>query len=231
MTDGKDPRSSNTLQPPKRDSLPGSSTADRLEVIRRHLEAGKASSEREFKPTPEEKRKILKARAKTLAQETVHDKDNDSCIEVVEFLLANEKYALELTHIREVYPLKDLTLLPCTPSFVRGIINLRGRILSIIDLKQLFELPDAGLTDLNRVIVLHSDELEFGILADVILGLRSIPKDAIQRSLPTLTGIRTDYLRGVTGDRVAILDGNKILSDSRITVHEEMDSSLRQFRS
>ncbi len=231
MTDGKDPRSSDNPQPPQSGSLPGGSTADRWEVIRRHLEAGKAALEREFKPTPEERLKILKARAQTLAQEAEHDKGDDFYLEVVEFLLANEKYALELTHIREVYPLKDLTLLPCTPSFVRGIINLRGRILSIIDLKQFFELPDTGLTDSNCVIVLHSDELEFGILADVILGLRSIPKDAIQRSLPTLTGIRTDYLRGVTGDRVAILDGSKILSDSRITVHEEMDSSLTQFRS
>ena len=119
-----------------------------------------------------------------------------------------------------MHPLKEFTPLPGTPPFVFGIINFRGQILSIIDLKKFFELPEKGLTDLNRVIILHSKEMEFGILADAILGLRAIPIKAMQPSLPTLTGIRTAYLKGVTEDRMVILDGAKVLSDKKLIVHE-----------
>ena len=165
-----------------------------------------------------EKAKVLKERARALAKEPKGIEEDESHLEVVEFMLAHERYDLELTHIREVYPLKELTPLPGTPDFVLGIINVRGQILSIVDIKRFFELPEKGLTNLNQVIILQSDEMEFGILADEILGTKSIPASAIQASLPTLTGIRAEYLKGVTGDRVVILDGEKLLADEKIVV-------------
>ena len=165
----------------------------------------------------EEKARVLKERARALAKETVRV-DEDKYLEVVEFMLAHERYALELEHIREVYPLTDLTPLPGAPDFVLGIINVRGQILSIIDIKKFFGLPEKGLTDLNQVIILESEEMEFGVLADEILGTSSIPASAIQTSLPTLTGIREEYLKGVTGDRVVVLDGEKILSDEKMVL-------------
>ncbi|MBW2203683.1 MAG: chemotaxis protein CheW, partial [Deltaproteobacteria bacterium] len=79
-----------------------------------------------------EKSKVLKARARALARGAAGSEGDQEYVEVVEFMLAHERYALELTHIREVYPLKDLTPLPGTPDFVLGIINIRGQILSII---------------------------------------------------------------------------------------------------
>lgn len=163
-----------------------------------------------------EKAEILKERAKALAKARVER--DDANLEVVTFKLAHERYALELTHIREVHPLKALTPLPGTPDFVLGIVNIRGRILSVIDIKRFFDLPEKGLTDLNQVIILQSDEMEFGILADEILGTSSIPASNIQASLPTLTGIRAEYLKGVTGDRLVILDADRLLSDEKILV-------------
>ena len=87
-----------------------------------------------------------------------------------------------------------------------------------------------SLSDLNRVIVLHSEEMEFGVLADAILGLRSIETERMQTSLPTLTDMRADFFKGVTGDRTVILDGSRILSDPRIIVSEETDRSFRSSR-
>ena len=68
------------------------------------------------------------------------------------------------------------------------------------------------------MIILQSDEMEFGILADEILGTTQISESAIQTSLPTLTGVRADYLKGVTGDRIVILDGEKLLTDEKMVV-------------
>ena len=169
-------------------------------------------------PSPDEKIRILRDRAEALARSSADREGLDAQLTVVEFMLAHERYALELYCIREVYPLKDLTLLPGVPDFILGIVNVRGQILSIVDIRRFFELPERGLTNLNQVIILQSDDMEFGILADEILGTTSIPRSAIQTSLPTLTGIRAAYLKGVTGDRLVILDGEKILADEKMVV-------------
>jgi len=70
-----------------------------------------------------------------------------------------------------------------------------GQILSVIDIKKFFGLPEKGLTDLNKVIVVRTQQMELGILADAVLGVRAIGLSDLQNSLPTLTGIRAEYLR------------------------------------
>ncbi len=189
--------------------------------LRRRLEAARTHAGRE--PAPDEKQGILRKRAKTLARQSELDQDAGAGLDILEFLLTFETYAIEMRWIAETYPLKDLTPLPCTPPFVAGIINVRGRILSVIDIRKFFDLPERGLTDLNKVIIVHNGEMEFGILADEILGTRTIPLAEVQPPLATLTGIREEYLIGVTRERTAILDGAKLLSDKKLIVHEEIN--------
>ena len=189
--------------------------------IQRRVEAARAAAERGWVPDAEEANRILKARALALAREPEQAETTDS-LEVLEFLLAHEKYALETRYVREVCPLERLTPLPCTPSFVLGIVNLRGEILSVIDLKKFFDLPEKGLTDLNKVIVIESETMRFCILADVITGVRRILVADLQSSLPTLTGIREKYLKGITAERTVVLDAAKLLADEAIIVQEQV---------
>lgn len=168
--------------------------------------------------------RILKERARALAREPEKKEVADERIEIMEFQLAYEKYGVETSYVREVYPLKELTPVPCTPPFVLGIVNVRGQIVSVIDIKKFFDLPEKGLTDLNKVIILHNSEMEFGILADVISRVRYVALKDIQPSLPTLTGIRQEYLKGVTAERLVILDTERLLSDKNIVVHEGVEA-------
>jgi len=179
--------------------------------------------EGKFKMSPEKKREILNQRAVELAQEPDKEERDSKSLEVVEFLLAHERYAIEIDYIREIYPLKEFTSLPCTPDFVLGIVSVRGQIMSVIDLKKLFGLPDKKNAEMDRIIILRSNGKEFGILTDNILGVRSISLSDIQTSLPTFTGIHDKYLMGITVDRIAVLNGEKMLSDSDLVVHEEME--------
>jgi len=188
------------------------------ESLHRRLEAARTGVLRER--TPDEEKGILGRRARALAQQP-HQERSQAGIAVIEFLLGYETYAIELSWIAETCPLKDLTPIPGTPPFVLGIINVRGRIMSVLDIRVLFDLPPKGLTDLNKVIILHGGGMEFGILADDIIGTRSIPLDQIQSSLPTLTGIREEYLRGVTRERTAILDGGRLLADRNLKINDE----------
>ena len=190
--------------------------------VRARLEAVQAAGERAWTPGADETGRILHDRALALAAEPAGMQDLDQSIEVVEFLLAHERYAVETCHVREVYPLENLTPLPCTPAFVLGIVNLRGEIVSVIDLRKFFDLPQTGLPDLNKVIVLESGDMVFGILADVILGVRRIALAEIQSSLPTLTGIREKYLKGITPGRTVVLDAGKLLADEEIVVQEQV---------
>lgn len=168
--------------------------------------------------------RILKERAKELSEAPSDEGVVEESIEIVEFVLAYEKYAIESAYIDEVYPMKDFTPVPGTPSFVIGIINLRGKILSVIDIRNFFDLPVKGLSNLNRVLVIKTPEMELGILSDFILGVRMIPKKNIHPPMSTLTGIRAKYLHGVTDEGLVILDVKKILSDQDIIVHDEIEA-------
>jgi purine-binding chemotaxis protein CheW len=172
--------------------------------------------------TPEKKRTILRSRAKMLAQKIEARGAETGYFEVLEFLLAHETYAIETSFVREVYPLTELTPLPSTPAFVFGLINVKGQVLTVMDMKKFFDLPEKGITNLNKVIVVRKDAMELGILADEIIGICNIPVKELQPPLSTMTGIHAEYLKGVTGERIIILDMERFLTDRRLIVHEEV---------
>jgi len=167
-----------------------------------------------------ENRRLLRSRAQALARIPEAAASPDESLQLIEFLLAGEKYGVEPHYVREVYPLRDFTPLPGVPSFVLGIVNVRGEILSVVNLKKFFDLPEKGLGQLNKLIILRNEEMEFGILADEILGTRAIPRSAVQAAPPTISRIGAAYLRGVTGDGLIVLDGEKILNDEKMIVHQ-----------
>lgn len=170
----------------------------------------------------EQKRRILKERALKLAHPPEADDRSQQSLEVIEFLLAHERYAVEVAYVREVYPLKDLTSVPCAPPFVLGIINIRGQIVSVTDIKQFFDLPRKEITDQAKVLILKNHKMELGILADAVVGERKILVEDIQSDMPSLIGTREQYVRGVTKDRLVVMNVDKFLCDDAIVVHQEV---------
>lgn len=165
---------------------------------------------------------ILRERARLLARPLEEGTNRQGTIEILEFRLAQERYAVEHRYVQEVCPFRNLTLLPCTPPFLRGIVNIRGRIVPVFDLKRLFGLPDVGVTDLHNIILVRDREMEIGLLADSIVGAVALPLYVLQPSLPTLTAIREEYLKGITYESLVVLDVAGILRDPRILVNEEV---------
>lgn len=190
--------------------------------IEQRLEIARGDIERIWAPSAEETQRILKTRALALAQEPLREEAAAEDIEILEFTLAYERYAIESHFVRQVASLESLTPLPCTPAFVLGIVNLRGALYPVIDLRKFFELPEKGLTSFNKIIVLQSGKILFSILADTIIGVRRIFKNHIQPSLPTLTGVRRNYLMGITPERLVVLDAEKLLMDESINVQDQV---------
>jgi purine-binding chemotaxis protein CheW len=167
--------------------------------------------------------RILRDRARLLARAEAAD-DAAEQTDYLVFQLAWENYAVEAGFIREIYPLKELTPIPCTPAFVLGVINLRGELCPVIDLKRLFGLPDQSLTNATSAIILSDAAMEFGVVADVITGVRPLAPRDVRPPPLTLSGIDAAFLKGVTDDRVAILDAGRILGHSDLIVNQQVDS-------
>jgi purine-binding chemotaxis protein CheW len=191
--------------------------------INRRLADIRIGLDRNWSPDAQETRWILKERARILARERMDQPMPGEQIEFLEFTLAQERYGIETTYIREVAPVAAMTRVPCTPAFVAGIINLRGQILSVIDLRKRFDLAEKGPADLGRVIILGTEDMLIGVLAATIIGLHAISRQELETPLPTLTGRREQYLKGISRSRVAILDAQKLLSDQDIIVHAEVE--------
>lgn len=166
-------------------------------------------------------RSVLRSRAKELARLPETPDSSVRLVEIVEFALGRERYAFPSANVREVFHLTEITPLPGLPPFVLGVTNVRGRILSVMDIRRLLDFGDTGLTNLSQAIILYGAGMELAVLADEITGVYASDADKWQRTLPTLTGRREEYLKGVTNDRVVVLDAEKLLASEDLLVGGE----------
>lgn len=170
----------------------------------------------------EYKKEVLKKRAAILAKPLEKEAEKGEILFGLGFLLSDEAYFIDETYVLEVLPLMDLTPLPCTPPFILGIINVRGRILSVINLKNFLNLSERGITNLNRVIVVKQGEIEIGLLVDEVTENVELNLDDLQSNLGGLSPTQKEYLIGITKNGEVILDIAKFLSDDKIVINEEV---------
>lgn len=170
----------------------------------------------------EERRVILRARARALARAGA-DADAAATVAVLAFRLAQERYAVEISLVREVSPLTELTPIPCTPAFISGIVSVRGQILTVIDLRRLLGLPEEGSSNLKRVVIVRHREQEFGILTDEIVGITEITASALAPALAAAATLGGEHVWGVLGDGLILLDLRALLDDERLVVDEQVE--------
>jgi purine-binding chemotaxis protein CheW len=143
-------------------------------------------------------------------------------MQVVVFSLANETYGIATEFVKEVQPLRDVTPVPCTPDFVFGVINIRGSIYSVIDIRSFFGVPKKEITNLTKVILVDAVGLEVGILADDVSGATSVLVSEIKPPLAAQAAAKDEYIQGVTRNMLIILNLEALLRDDRIIVHQEV---------
>jgi purine-binding chemotaxis protein CheW len=175
-----------------------------------------------FQIDDDAKKRILRERAKKLSQKRKVEDSDTECLQVIEFKLSHERYAAQVNYIREVFPLKDVTPIPCTPSFVLGIMNVRGQVVSVLDIRGFFDLPAQASTELSKVLIVGKDDIECGIMTDEIIGEKRIPLELIHKDGNLLHGAWEDCVMGVTPDRLIVIGMEKLLSDQRLTVQQEV---------
>jgi purine-binding chemotaxis protein CheW len=187
-------------------------------AIHRRLEKLRAAIEEEWRPGEAQVRDILSARAQRLAQAPAADVVAAQ-FEMLEFSLGRERYGIAAADVREVHSLNDFTPVPCTPGFVIGVANVRGEIISLLDIRRFFGIDATGITDLNKVIVIAGGGMVFGIVVDSIAEVRPVINDTLSPPA-AISGIDARYLLGITSNHVAVLDAQALLRDKTLIVDE-----------
>ncbi|MBI9067835.1 MAG: chemotaxis protein CheW [Salinivirgaceae bacterium] len=170
--------------------------------------------------TIEQRKKILKERADRLKIPIKKEEISHEIIEGVEFKLASESYVIDSAFIVEIISFKNSTPLPCTPEFLLGIINVRGKIISLIDIKRFLNLPQSEITNLCKVIIVNHNGIELGILADEVNGSRQIFHKQLLSKMATVSNIQSDFIKGITKDRIIVLDMKAFLENEKIIINE-----------
>lgn len=135
------------------------------------------------------------------------------------FKLEGEEFALDISRVREVLDVTRITKVPQSPNFMRGVINLRGAVVPVVDLNMKFGNKTTEKTENTRIIIseidLEGDETVLGVLADSVNEVMEIEPESIEPAPKIGTGVNTDFLKGM-GKRdeefVMILDIDKVFS-------------------
>ena len=135
------------------------------------------------------------------------------------FVLAEEEYGLEILKVREIIGMMDITAVPRTPNHVKGVINLRGKVIPVIDLRQKFGMPEVERTEETCIIVVYVGEMEMGIVVDRVSEVLNIAEGEIEEAPSFGVSANTDFILGMgkANGRVEILlDISKVLAGTEV---------------
>jgi len=185
----------------------------------------------------EEMQRILLERAKEYAEVLEDEAELKETIRLITFSICGENYGIELRCINEVRILPRITPIPCTPPFVKGAVNIRGKIFSVIDVRTFLNISSDAQNEFNKVLIVEAANLELGVLVDDVINVVDIPLAEIKPPTDVLLRSRTEhirgvYIRGVTEESVIeenaaeemliILDIQSLFSTPDIIVYEEV---------
>lgn len=140
---------------------------------------------------------------------------HDDMLQLVSFRLGGEEFGVDIMQVQEIIRMQNITAVPNAPDFVEGVINLRGRVIPIIDLRKRFGLDCKEHDKATRIVVVKVDEITVGLVVDEVSEVLRIPADTVEPPPPIVAGVESDYIKGVgkLDDRLLILlDLSKTLS-------------------
>lgn len=118
-------------------------------------------------------------------------------IQLVVFRLGREEYAVSILQVQEIKRITEITRVPHSPDYIKGVMNLRGSVLPVIDLKKRLNLPPKEYTDDTRIIIIKVEDINVGMIVDAVSEVTTIDQNNIEPPQVVVGGIAADYLSGV----------------------------------
>ncbi|MBD2870717.1 chemotaxis protein CheW [Paenibacillus arenilitoris] len=148
-------------------------------------------------------------------------------LKVIVFALGTEEYGIEVDKVRTIERLSPITRVPKTAAFIKGVINLRGVVVPVIDLRGRFNLTETVPTENSRIIVVAVADMEVGFIVDSANDVIDIDADAIDMPPEIVGGIKAKYLRGIArlgeGRLLIMLNLSEVLNKNEIIQLEQLE--------
>ncbi|MCE7794583.1 chemotaxis protein CheW [Salipaludibacillus sp. CUR1] len=141
-------------------------------------------------------------------------------IKVIVFQLKDEEYGVEVEQVKSIERVQHITRVPSTPDFVEGVINLRGVVTPIIDLRKRFNIEGLDHSDTTRVIIVTVEKMDVGLVVDAANDVIDIPRSAVEPPPQVVGGLEAEYIRGVAKLEKRLLI---LLNLDKVLNSEEMD--------
>ncbi|MFD0869169.1 Chemotaxis protein CheW [Chlamydia abortus] len=149
-------------------------------------------------------------------------------LKVIVFTLGSEEYGVDVERVQTIERMLPITRVPKTPSFVRGVVNLRGVVTPVIDLRGRFGLEETEYTDQTRLIVVAINDIEVGLIVDSANDVLDVPADSVDDPPEVVGGIKAKYLHGIAKigeDRLLVLlNLREVLNKEEIIQLEQFEA-------
>jgi len=145
-------------------------------------------------------------------------------MQLVSFNLGEETYGIEITKIREIILMGQITQIPETPHYIKGLINLRSTVIPVIDLRARFGLAGGDQTDESRIMVLNVGNRTIGIVVDAVSEVLRVSGDQISEAPPTVASLGNEYMTGLVRLKeqlLILLDVDKLFGEERLAEMDE----------
>lgn len=138
--------------------------------------------------------------ADKIDQQSISDakKNSDSDItQLVSFMIDDVEYGINILAVHEILRFPELTRLPNTPKFIKGVINLRGNVIPVVDVRIRFGYPKGKITDLTRIIVIETNDKLVGLLVDNVYQVVRLPNADIDPPSELVEGVSEEFIKGI----------------------------------
>ncbi len=145
--------------------------------------------------------------------------DDSSLIQLVTFKIGDEEFGVDILKVQEIIRMMPITKVPNAPSFVEGVINLRGQVIPVIDMRKRFGMSASAHNDQTRIEVMDLQGQVVGFVVDAVSEVLRIKESTVEPPPPVVAGIGSEYMRGVgkLEDRLLILlDLDKLLDEKEL---------------
>ncbi len=142
---------------------------------------------------------------------------SEEVLQFVTFTLGNEEYAVDILNVQEINRITDITQVPNSPDYVEGVINLRGKVIPVINLRTKFHMEEKPTDDTSRIIIMEISEITNGLIVDSVSEVLRIASSSLEPPPPMSSDIQSHFIKGIAklDTRLIILiDLNKLLNET-----------------
>jgi len=164
---------------------------------------------------------LAQSSAKQSPSDVVRMSTGGEILQLVTFTLGSEEYAVDILKVQEINRMKEITRVPNSPNYVEGVINLRGKVIPVVNLRKKFGLADKDNDEQSRIMIMDIQGITMGLVVDSVSEVLRVPSNIVEPTPPMASNISTEFIKGIAKleDRLIILlDMDRLLGKAEETL-------------